>query len=138
MGNTSGCGRNGGEFKFAEKIVVFGQRPFTLKDLDQNSGLIVRGSGEAIDITLAQLRIRMHGDVHLALLRRDDRVTGNQLGEDTTSSLDTERKWTNINEEDISCSLGSGEDATLNSSTIGHSLVRVDTFRRFFAKELLE
>lgn len=45
--DTTRCRRNAREFEFSKKVVILGQRTFTLEDLDQNSRLIVSSSGEA-------------------------------------------------------------------------------------------
>ena len=76
--------------------------------------------------------------LHLALFGGNDGVTRNQLGKDTTGGLDTERKGADIDENDTRGSFGSREDSALDGGTIGHCLIGVDTFRRFFTEELLE
>ena len=121
LGNTAWSGRNSGELELAEEVVVLGEGAFTLEDLDQDRGLVIGGGGE-----------------DLALAGRDDGVTGDKLGHDTTSGLDTESEGIDVNEEDIAQALVASEDATLNSSTIGDSLIRVDTFGRLLAKVLLK
>ncbi len=45
--NTARSRRNTGELEFAEEVVVLGKRTLTLKDLNEDSGLVVSGSGEA-------------------------------------------------------------------------------------------
>jgi NAD-specific glutamate dehydrogenase len=78
-------------------------------------------------------------DEHLRLASRDDSVTGNELCEDTTGSLDTEGKCGDVDEDDILSAFLPREDTTLNSSTIRNSLIWVDALGRLFAtKELLE
>lgn len=75
--------------------------------------------------------------VHLRLLGRDNRVTGDELGHDTTSGLDTERKRADVDEDDVFIALFTGENTTLDGSTVGNSLIWVDTLRRLLATEVL-
>jgi hypothetical protein len=128
------------EFELSEKVVVLGQRTFTLKDLDQDSGLIVSSSGEANCgcHSIVQKNIKKTS-IHLTLPCGDDGVTRNQLGEDTASSLDTEGKRADIDENNVSSSFGAREDSTLNGGTISDSLIGIDSLGRFLAtEELLE
>lgn len=75
----------------------------------------------------------------MRLASRDNSVAGNELGEDTTSSLDTEGKCGDVDENEILSAFLPREDTTLNSSTICDSLIRVDTLGRVSAtEELLE
>lgn len=78
-------------------------------------------------------------DIHLALPGGDDGVTGDELGEDTTGGLDTESERADIDEDDIGSSLSTREDTSLDSGTVGNSLIGVDTLGRLLAtEELLE
>jgi len=108
--NTTRSGRDGRQFEFAEEVVVLGQRTFTFEDLDQDGGLVV-GSGRE----------------DLALPGGNDGVTGDELGEDSTGGFDTESEGANVDEDDIGSSFSSRENTTLDSGTVGNSLVRVDT-----------
>jgi hypothetical protein len=63
----------------------------------------------------------------LTLPRRDDGITRNQLGEDTTSSLDAERERADINQNNVGSSFRTRKDTSLNGSTISDSLIRVDS-----------
>jgi hypothetical protein len=109
------------ELELSEKIVAFGQGTFALEDLDQDCGLIVSGSGE-----------------NLALASGDNSVAGDEFGHNTTSGFDTESKRVNINKDNITQALVTSENTTLNGSTVGNSLVRVDTLGRFLSEVLLE
>ena len=40
--DASWCGRNAGQVKFAQVVVVFGHWPFAFEDLDGDGGLVVR------------------------------------------------------------------------------------------------
>ena len=76
-------------------------------------------------------------DVHLRLPGRNDSVTGNELGEHSTGGLNTEGKRANIDEDDVSSAFSSRENTALYGSTIGNSLVGVDSLRGFLATEIL-
>ena len=121
LGNTTGSRRNVSELELAEKVVILGQRTFTLEDLDQDGGLVVGGSGD-----------------DLALAGRDDSVTGDKLGHDTTDGLDAESEGVYIDKDDITQALVAGEDTTLNGGTVGNDLIRVDTLGGLLPEVLLE
>jgi hypothetical protein len=121
LGDTTWSGRNASELELAKKVVVLGERAFSLEDLDQDSGLVVGGGGE-----------------DLALAGGDDSVTGDKLGHNTTSSLDTKSEWVDIDEDDVTQALVTSEDTTLNGSTICNSLIGIDTLGRLLSKVLLE
>ena len=121
LGNTTRGRRNISELKLAKKVVVLSEGAFTLKDLDQDGGLVIGGGGE-----------------DLALAGGDDGVTRDQFGHDTTSGLDTESEGVDVNEDDVVQGLVVGEDTTLNGSTIGNSFIRVDTLGGFLSEVLLE
>ena len=121
LGNTTRGGADPGEFEPAEEIVLLGQRMLTLEDLNRNGGLVVGGSGE--DLTLAG---------------GDDSVTGDELGHDTTSGLDTESDGVDIDDDDITEALITGEDTALNCGTIGNCLIRVDALGGLLSKIFLE
>jgi hypothetical protein len=79
------------------------------------------------------------GREDLGLLGGNDGVTGDQLGEDSASSFDTESKGADVNKDDVFGSFFTREDTTLNSSAVGDSLVGVDSLRGLLAsKELLK
>lgn len=65
--------RDAGQLKLAEHVVVLGDRTFTFEDLDEDNSLIVGG-----------------GRQDLGLPGRHDSVVRDELGEDSTSGLDTE------------------------------------------------
>jgi hypothetical protein len=116
--NTTRSRRDAGELELAEKVVVLGERTFTLEDLNKDSRLVVGGSGE-----------------NLTLLGGDDSVARNELGEDSTSGLDTEGEGVDINENDVGSAIGTGEDTTLDGGTVSDCLVGVDSLRRLLAVE---
>lgn len=77
------------------------------------------------------------GNAHLGLLGRDDSVTGDELGHDATSSLNAERERADVDENDVTGPLLTREDTTLDSSTISHGLIGVDSLRGLLAAEVL-
>jgi hypothetical protein len=68
--------------------------------LDQDSGLVVGGSRET-ETVLDSMMTKKIDDAHLRLAGRDNSVTGNELGEDTTGGLDSEGKCGNVDKDDI-------------------------------------
>jgi hypothetical protein len=87
--------------------------------LDEYSGLVICGGGE-----------------DLGLASGDDRVAGDELGEDTASGLDTEGERVDIDEQDtVRETTLARENATLNCSTIRNRLVGVDRLRGLLAAE---
>merc|ERR1712107_727558 len=77
------------------------------------------------------------GDGDLVLLGGDGGVPLDERGHHTSSSLDTQRQRSNIQEQQVRHSLGgvSSEDGGLHSGSIGHSLVRVDALVQLLAIE---
>jgi len=92
-------------------MVVRGHLTLAFVDLDEHTWLVVRLGGE-----------------DLLLLGRDAGVAGNDNRHDTAHSLDTLGERGNIDEEEILDLLGTltGEDGSLDGSTVGDSLVGVD------------
>lgn len=72
------------QVEFTEEVVVLGHRSLTLVNLDPDGGLVVGRSGE-----------------DLGLLGRNNRVSGNKLGHDTTSGLDTESQRADIDKKNV-------------------------------------
>ena len=88
--------------------------------MDQDYWLVVGGSGE-----------------DLGLAGWDDSVAGNELGHDTSGSLNTESKWVHVHENDVLSSGLTRKDTTLNSGTECNSLIRVDTLAGLLASKVL-
>lgn len=107
LGNTTAGRGNTNELEVSEQLVVLDQLTLTLEDLDLDSGLGVGGSGE-----------------DLGLLGGDGGVSVDQTGEDTAQGLNTERQRGDVEEKKV-LDL-TGENSTLDSSTHGDSLIRVD------------
>jgi hypothetical protein len=113
-------GRNTGKLELAEDVVILSKRSLTLKDLDQDHGLVISGGRE-----------------DLALAGRDSGVTGNQLGHDSTGGLDTKRQGVDIHEDDTRSTLLTGKDSGLDRSTECNSLIGVDALGSLLVEEVL-
>jgi len=114
LGNTSGSWWDTVKIELAEDVVVLGHWSFTFEDLkkleldfecrknylDSDSLLVIGSGGE-----------------DLLFLGWNDRVSGNDLGHDTTDSLDTESQWANIKENDIDV-VFAGKDTSLEFHVI--------------------
>lgn len=112
LGNTTGGRGDTGELELAHKVVVLGALTLTLVDLDKDTRLVV---GE--------------GREDLRLLGGDGGVTGDKLGHHTTSGLNTERERGDIEEQNLVGGLArgvTGENGSLDSGTVGNSLIGVD------------
>jgi hypothetical protein len=112
LGNTTRGRGDTSELELAHKVVVLGALTLTLVDLDKDTRLVV---GE--------------GREDLGLLGGDGGVTGDELGHHTTSGLNTERERGDIEKEDLVGGLAGGvtrQDSSLDSGTVGNSLIRVD------------
>ncbi|KAK2975089.1 hypothetical protein RJ640_014451 [Escallonia rubra] len=111
LGNTPGSWRNSRELEFPEQVVVPGPGPLTLVHLNQDTRLVVRVGRE-----------------HLLLLGGDCGVSLDQSSHNTTSSFQTKGERGDIQKEEILNLLVTftTQDSSLDSSTISHSLVRVD------------
>lgn len=107
LGNTTAGRRDANKLEVSEQLVVLDQLTLTLEDLDLDSGLRVGGGGE-----------------DLGLLGGDGGVSVDQTGEDTAQGLNTERQRGDVEEKEV-LDL-TREDSTLDSSTHGDSLIRVD------------
>lgn len=118
--NTTRGRRNVVQVEFTKKVVVLSHGSFTLVDLDPDGGLVVGGSRE-----------------DLGLLGRNNRVSGDKLGHDTTSGLDTKSQGADIDKKNVTATSFARQDTTLDSGTVGNSLVGVDTLRRLLAVEVL-
>jgi len=104
-----------------EEVVVLGFVTLTLVDIDLNASLVIRLGGK---------------DLHL--LARDGGVTGDNLGHDTTDSLQTEGQRSDIEEEQVLASVTTitVKDGSLDGSTVSDGLIRVDgTARLLWGKE---
>jgi hypothetical protein len=121
LGDTTRSRGDTGELELSEEVVVLGAGTLTLKDLDEDSGLVVGEGGES-----------------LRLLGRDGGVALDESSHDTTGSLDTERQRSNVEEEDLVGRLGRSvarKDGSLDGSTVGNSLIRVDGLVGLLATE---
>mmetsp|Transcript_6983 Transcript_6983/g.13721 ORF Transcript_6983/g.13721 Transcript_6983/m.13721 type:complete len:466 (-) Transcript_6983:90-1487(-) len=101
-------------------MVILGAGTLTLIDLDEDGGLVVGVGGE-----------------DLLLLGGDSGVAANKDGHDTTSSLNTEREGSNIEEKKVLNLLTTltSENGGLNGGTISNGLIRVDALVELLAVE---
>lgn len=112
LGNTTGSRGDTSELELAHEVVVLGALALTLVDLDKDTRLVV---GE--------------GREDLGLLGGNGGVAGDELGHHTTSGLDTERERGDVEEQNLVGGLARGvtrENSSLDSGTVGNSLIRVD------------
>ena len=110
--DTTGRRGNASKLELTEQVVVLGTSTLTLVDLDQDTRLVVRVGGEG-----------------LGLLGGDGGVTLDERSHDTTSGLDTDGQRRDIEQQDLVGGLGgsvTGQDSSLDGSTVGNSLVGVD------------
>ena len=75
---------------------------------------------------------------HLALAGGDNSVAGDELGHDTAGGLDAQSQGADIDEDDITKTLITSKNTTLDGSTISDGLIGVDSLGRFLSKVLLE
>jgi len=108
---TTRCGRNTFKIEFTEQVIVFGHLTLTFVDLDEDTWLIISVGCEG-----------------LLLLCWDASVSWDKDCHDSTSSLNTLRERCDIQEKKILDLLRSltREDSSLDSGSIGYSLIRVD------------
>jgi len=101
-------------------MVVLDLGALTLKDSDSDGSLLV-----------------LVGCEGLGLLGWDNGTTLNNWGHDSTDSLNTERKWGDIDEENVLGLLGglASENTSLDGSTIGDGLIWVDATVWFLTVE---
>ena len=95
-----------GEFKHSESLVVSGHFAFALEDLNLHCRLIV-----------------ISGSKDFRTLGRNCGVTFDELGHDSTLSLDTERKWSHIKKKYIfNFAL---DNAGLEARAYSHNFIRI-------------
>jgi len=122
--STTRCRRDTFKVEFSEQVIISGHLTFTFKDLDEDTWLVISVGGES-----------------LLLLGGDASVSWDKDSHDTTSSLDTLGKRSNIQKEEILDLFGTltGEDSGLNSGTVGDGFIRVDrSVKSLSVEEVLE
>lgn len=107
------------KLEVSKQLVVLHELTLTLVDLDLHSRLEVGGGREG-----------------LGLLRRDRSVAVDETGEDTTQGLDTERQRGNVKQQDVGHL--TGKDSTLDGSTNGNGLIRVNGLGRLTTEHVLD
>lgn len=101
-------------------MVIFSKSSFTLVYLDRHGSLLILICGE-----------------DLLLFGWNNCTSWDNLGHNTTDSLNTKSKWGNINEKQILgiFRLFTSENTSLDCSTVGNSLIWIDTSVWFFSVE---
>mmetsp|Transcript_69114 Transcript_69114/g.112203 ORF Transcript_69114/g.112203 Transcript_69114/m.112203 type:complete len:148 (-) Transcript_69114:1180-1623(-) len=119
LGHATRRGGDAYEVELTQHLVVCCHVALTLQHLNANLCLVVSCCGK-----------------FLALLGWDGGVTGDEAGEDTTQSLDAEGQGSHVEKQNVlDVAL---EHASLDRSTHGHNLVRVDTLSRIALEEVLD
>jgi len=120
LGGSTGSGWDAVDIKLTELMVILNKSAFTFENSNGNSSLLVLVSGES-----------------LRLFGGDDGSSVDDLGQDTSNSLNTKREGSNINEEDIFGFISglTTQNTSLNGGTISNSLVGVNTAVRFLTIE---
>lgn len=99
-------------------MVVLGQRSFSLIHCDGYSFLIISVGGE-----------------DLRLLGGNIRSLRNDFAHDSSDCFDTQGKRSSINNDDVTSTLLSADDSTLNGSTVADGLVGIDSYVWLFSIE---
>ena len=120
LGGSARSGRDSVNIEFTELMVILNKGAFTFKDSNGNGSLLVLVGGES-----------------LGFLGGDDGTSVDDLRQDTSNGLNSERKGSNINEEDILGLISSlsSENTSLNGSTISDSFVGVNSSVGFLTIE---
>ncbi|ROW02352.1 hypothetical protein VSDG_02455 [Cytospora chrysosperma] len=119
LGNTTVGRRDANQLEVAKQLVVLDELTLTLVNLDLNSSLEVGGGRE-----------------DLGLLGGNGGVAVDQTSEDTAEGLNTERQGSDVQEQEV-LDL-TREDSTLDGSTNGNSLIRVDRLGGVTAEDALD
>ena len=115
--NTSSCRRDTIQTELSEGLVVSCELTLTLYNVDIYSCLVISCGGE-----------------DLALLGRDCGISLDQSGCNTAHGLDGQRQRSNIQKKDITCTGISCQLTTLNGSTDGYALIRVQALVRLMCR----
>jgi hypothetical protein len=118
--NTSSSWWDSLKVEFTENMVILGHLSLSLEHLDQDTGLVILISGEG-----------------LGLLGWDGGVSVDDVGHNSTGGLDSHGKWGDIEEKKLGSLLVSlsGKDGSLDSGTVGNSLIWVDGLVEDFTVE---
>ena len=101
-------------------MVVLGHGSLSLEHLDGDSGLVIGGRRE-----------------DLRLLRGNDGVPRDDLGHDSSDSLDSHGERVHVEQNDVSSVLLSRDDSSLNGGSVGNGLIGVDSTRGLLSVEEL-
>ena len=103
----------------AQALVVSGHLALALEDIDLNGGLVVRGGGE-----------------DLALAGGDGGVALDELGAHAAQGLDAQRQRGHVQQQDALHV--AAQNAALDGSADGHTLIGVDALEAFLAHQGLD
>lgn len=117
--NSSWGWGNSAQIELSQKLVVSGHLSLSLEDSDGDDSLVVGSSR-----------------VNLGLLGGNGGVSLNHLGHNSSQGLNSQREWSNIDEEDILD--GSLHDSSLDGSSDGDGFIGVDGFVWGLSEELLD
>merc|ERR1711977_23301 len=121
LGHATGGWGDASKLELPKEVVVLGAGALAFVDLDEHTWLVVSVGGES-----------------LRLLGGDGGVAGNQGGHDASSSLETHRKWGNVEQQNVLVTGGAAsQNVGLDSSTVCNSLVRVDGAAWLLAVEVV-
>ena len=120
LGNSAGSWGDAVEVELAEHVIVLDKGAFAFEDRNSDGSLLVLVGGEG-----------------LGLLGGDNSTARDDLGHHAANSLNAQSEGGHIDEKQI---LGlfaglASEDASLNSSAIGYSLVGVNSTVGFLSIE---
>ncbi|KAF1752773.1 hypothetical protein GCK72_019328 [Caenorhabditis remanei] len=117
--NSAWCWWNSDKRKLTEKLVAGGHLAFSLENFDLHLSLSISSGGE-----------------DLGFLGWDSCVSGDKLGHDSSKSLNTKRKWSDVKEKNVSDI--SSQNSSLNSSSHSDSLIWINSLRWNFSENLLD
>jgi hypothetical protein len=109
--NSSGSWWDSIEVEFTEDMVITGHLSLSFENLNEDTGLVVSVSGEV-----------------LGLLGWDGGVSLDNVGHNTSNSLDSHGKWGDIEEKELLSLFVtlSGKDGSLDGGTVSDSFIWVD------------
>jgi len=119
LGVSSGGHGDTSKVEVTELLVVLGELTLSLENGDSDLSLVISSSGE-----------------NLRFLGRNSRVSVDESGEDSSHSLDTERKRGDIEEENVLNI--SSQDGSLDGGTDSNSLIGVNTSVGGLSEEVLD
>mmetsp|Transcript_20197 Transcript_20197/g.58557 ORF Transcript_20197/g.58557 Transcript_20197/m.58557 type:complete len:686 (-) Transcript_20197:20-2077(-) len=121
LGLSTRHGRNSVQVELSEQVVILGHGTFSFEDLNQDTRLVISVSREG-----------------LGLLGGNSGVTLDEGSHDTSSSLQTEGKRSDVQQQKLRKLLrlvSSRQDSSLDGSSVSDSLIGVDGLAGFLSVE---